>query len=117
MILFSDAADSEEPGSYPELISEMVSQNTTVSVIGLGTDADVDAQLLRDIARRGGGRIFSNEDATALPALFAQESVAVPSIYSSARDQGRCGRWMPAARKNGRSCSRWSWSMTQLTER
>ena len=77
VILFSDAADSEQPGSYPELISEMVSQNTTVSVIGLGTDADVDAQLLQDIARRGGGRIFFNEDATALPALFAQETVAV----------------------------------------
>ena len=55
----------------------MVSQNTTVSVIGLGTDADVDAQLLQDIARRGGGRMFFNEDASALPALFAQETVAV----------------------------------------
>ena len=77
VILFSDAADSEEPGSYPELISEMVSQNTTVSVIGLGTDGDVDAQLLQDIARRGGGRIFFNEDASALPALFAQETVAL----------------------------------------
>ena len=77
MILFSDAADSEEPGSYSELISEMVSQNTTVSVIGLGTDTDVDAQLLQDIAHRGGGRIFFNEDASALPGLFAQETVAV----------------------------------------
>jgi len=77
IILFSDAADSEEPGSYPELISAMVSQNTTISVIGLGTDADVDAPLLRDIALRGGGRIFFNADATTLPALFAQETVAV----------------------------------------
>ena len=77
VILFSDAADSEEPGSYPKLISEMVSQNTTVSVIGLGTDTDVHAGLLEDIARRGGGRIFFNEDASALPALFAQETVAV----------------------------------------
>ena len=77
VILFSDAADSEQPGNYPELISEMVSQNTTISVIGLGTDSDVDAQLLQDIALRGGGRIFFNADATTLPALFAQETVAV----------------------------------------
>jgi hypothetical protein len=55
----------------------MVSQNTTISVIGLGTDSDVDAQLLQDIALRGGGRIFFNADATTLPALFAQETVAV----------------------------------------
>jgi len=77
VILFSDAADSEQPGSYADLVSEMVAQNTTVSVIGLGSDADVDAGLLEDIAKRGGGRIFFNADASELPALFAQETVAV----------------------------------------
>jgi hypothetical protein len=77
VILFSDAADSEEPGSYADLIAEMVSQNTTVSVIGLGTESDVDAPLLKDIAQRGSGRIFFNADPSTLPALFAQETVAV----------------------------------------
>jgi len=77
VILFSDAADSEQPGRYQELVAEMVAENTTVSVIGLGTDADVDAELLQDIATRGGGRIFFSTDPVTLPALFAQETVAV----------------------------------------
>jgi uncharacterized membrane protein len=77
VILFSDAADSEAPGNYAKLVAEMVSHNTTVSVIGLGTETDVDAPLLRDIAQRGGGRIFFNADPSTLPALFAQETVAV----------------------------------------
>ncbi len=77
IILFSDAMDSEEPGEYQRLIGEMVQENTTVSVIGLGTKADADAGFLEDIARRGNGRIFFNTDARSLPALFAQETVAV----------------------------------------
>ena len=77
VILFSDAADSEEPGNYGELIAEMAAENTTVSVIGLGTENDSDARLLADIAARGGGRIFFNADPATLPALFAQETVAV----------------------------------------
>ena len=51
--------------------------NITVSVIGLGKPTDVDADLLRDIAARGGGRIFFTEDAQKLPALFAQDTFAV----------------------------------------
>ncbi|HSF19699.1 MAG TPA: VWA domain-containing protein [Vicinamibacteria bacterium] len=77
VILFSDAADSEEPGNYAVLLEEMVRGGVTVSVIGLGTEADADASLLRDIARRGQGRIFFNADPSTLPALFAQETVAV----------------------------------------
>ncbi len=77
VILFSDAADSEVPGNYAELVAEMVSHNTTVSVIGLGTETDTDAELLQDIAKRGGGRMFFNADPSTLPALFAQETVAV----------------------------------------
>lgn len=77
MILFSDAADSEQPGNYKELIKTMAKEGVTVSVIGLGTPADQDAELLQDIAKRGGGRIFFNEDANDLPTVFAQETVAI----------------------------------------
>lgn len=77
IILFSDAADSEEPGDYRRLIGEMVSQGTTVSVIALGTPSDPDARLLEDIAALGKGRVFFNADPSQLPALFAQETVAV----------------------------------------
>ncbi len=77
VILFSDAADSEQPDDYVNLLAEMTAAKTTVSVIGLGTEQDPDADFLKDIAQRGGGRIFFNQDANQLPALFAQETVAV----------------------------------------
>src|SRR5690606_2154181 len=77
LILFSDAADSEEPGDYQRLIEEMREEGVTISVIGLGTDRDADADLLKDIAARGGGRIFFSADAAALPEIFAQETVTI----------------------------------------
>jgi uncharacterized membrane protein len=77
LILFSDAADSEEPGDYEKLVDDMVKNKTSVSVIGMGTESDSDANLLKAIAARGKGRIFFNQDATSLPAIFAQETVAV----------------------------------------
>ncbi len=77
VILFSDAADSEQPDDYINLLAEMTAQKASVSVIGLGTEADADADFLKDVAKRGDGRIFFNQDANQLPALFAQETVAV----------------------------------------
>jgi hypothetical protein len=77
IVLFSDAADSEAPGEYQRLISEMTSEGATLSVIALGSKSDSDAALLQDIARLGNGRIFFNADATQLPGLFAQETVSV----------------------------------------
>ena len=77
LLLFSDAADSEQAADYKEVIDDMTAHGATVSVIGLGTEADVDANLLKDIAARGKGRIFFNADATVLPGLFAQETVAL----------------------------------------
>jgi uncharacterized membrane protein len=77
VILFSDAADSEEPDDYQRTISELVGQNVTVSVIGMGTRADPDAKLLEEVARRGNGRIYFAEDVTSLPRIFSQETIAV----------------------------------------
>ncbi len=77
IILFSDAADSEQPGDYQDLLDEIVKNSGTVSVIALGTRRDVDAWLLDDIAKRGKGRIFYTEKAEELPSIFSQETVAV----------------------------------------
>jgi von Willebrand factor type A domain len=77
VILFADAADSEEPGDYRRLLDEMAAEGATVSVIGFGSAEDADAPLLQDIARRGKGRVFFHSDPETLPALFAQETVAV----------------------------------------
>lgn len=77
MILFADAADAEEPGDYIHLLEEIRAQGGTVSVIGMGTEADKDADFLKDVAARGGGRIFFNANPAELPAVFAQETVSV----------------------------------------
>lgn len=77
IILFSDAADSEEPGDYRKLLEEIEEGGGTVSVIGLGSEFDTDADFLKDIADRGHGRIFFNTRPQELPALFAQETVTV----------------------------------------
>ncbi len=77
IILFADAADSEQPGKYRELLEKCRNANITVSVVGLGTATDVDAELLRDIARRGEGRCFFTQNAEELPRLFAQDTFVV----------------------------------------
>ena len=77
IILFADAADSEEPGNYKELIDKCQQAGITISVIGLGKETDQDADLLRDIARRGGGRVFFTDNPEELPRLFAQDTFVV----------------------------------------
>lgn len=77
IILFSDAADSEEPGDYKNLLAQCEKAGITVSVIGLGSKKDKDHDLLVDIAKRGKGRIFFTEKAEELPRLFAQDTFVV----------------------------------------
>lgn len=77
MILFTDAADSEEPGEYKRLLAEMKDDGTTVSVIGLGTRGDSDAAFIEDIAKRGEGRMFFTTVPGDIPNIFAQETVSV----------------------------------------
>src|SRR6185503_5303897 len=42
IILLADAADSEEPGKYQELIAKCQEAGITISVVGLGKETDVD---------------------------------------------------------------------------
>ncbi|PAW68847.1 MAG: hypothetical protein B9S38_10810 [Verrucomicrobiia bacterium Tous-C4TDCM] len=77
VILFSDANDSEEPGDYKRLLAEMKKEGCTVSVIGMGTKADVDAKLLEEIAKLGDGRIFFTDRPVDIPKIFAQETVTI----------------------------------------
>ncbi len=77
LLLFADANDSEEPGDYINLLAEYRKHGITVSVVGMGSDTDSDAQLLIDVARRGGGRMAFAADPADLPRLFAQETVLV----------------------------------------
>lgn len=77
IVLFADAADSEQPGGYKELIEKARKAGITVSAIGLGTPMDKDVGLLQDIARRGGGRFSITDNPEELPRLFAQDTFLV----------------------------------------
>lgn len=85
VILFSDAADSEEqvsgiifgwgpgPNSY-DLARAMRSEGITVSVIGIGSEWDQDTQFLRNLADAGGGRFYLTSRASELETLFVEET-------------------------------------------
>ena len=77
VILFADAADSEEPGDYATLLDVAAHAGITVSVIGLGRDTDCDAVLLEDIASLGHGMCAFSEDPHEIPRLFAQDTITV----------------------------------------
>jgi hypothetical protein len=77
IVLFADASDAEEPGDYKRLLETITPLGITVSVIGLGSDTDPDAEFLKDVAARGKGRIMFASTAEDLPRLFAQEAITV----------------------------------------
>jgi Mg-chelatase subunit ChlD len=76
IILFADAADSEEQGKCRELVRDFVTKmNGSLSVIALGTEKDSDAQFLKDIAKIGEGECYFTMDPTDLPRLFAMDTM------------------------------------------
>jgi Mg-chelatase subunit ChlD len=77
IILFADAADSEQSADYKTILEKCRESEVTVSVIGLGTENDVDANLLKDIALRGGGDCYFTANAEEIPRLFAQDTFTV----------------------------------------
>ncbi len=77
IVLFADAADSEEPGDYTTLLGILQKNGVSVSVIGLGSEKDCDAPLLNNIASLGGGNVFYSNRAEELPQLFAQDVISV----------------------------------------
>jgi Mg-chelatase subunit ChlD len=93
IVLFADAADSEEPTDYATFVPALVDAGVTVSVIGLGSESDSDAKLLQDIARLGGGRVFFTSDASDLPRVFAEETIQV--ARSSFVEEPTPGRMLP----------------------
>jgi Mg-chelatase subunit ChlD len=105
IILFSDAQDSEEPGDYKTLLAEFAAAGISVSVIGLGTEHDVDADLLKDIAKRGNGNIMFTEDPEELPRLFAEDTMSVARSTFITPDEsqpdGIPGAILPDARLMG----------------
>ena len=106
IILFSDAQDSEEPGDYVNLLAKYEKAGITTSVIGLGSDTDVDAALLKDIAKLGHGNIMFTTDAEELPRLFTEDTMSIARSSFVKKDEktqanGISGKLLADARLMG----------------
>lgn len=73
LLLFSDGSDAEERQNAFALVRQAKERGITTSVVALGNGSDVPA--LSRMAELGGGRFYLLEDATRLPAVFAQETI------------------------------------------
>jgi len=77
IILFSDAADAEQSAHYEEIVGKLRDAGVTVSVVGLGTEHDSDADMLKDLARRGGGECYFSDNPDEIPRIFAQDTFTI----------------------------------------
>jgi Mg-chelatase subunit ChlD len=78
IIMFADAADSRQQlCDYTPLIAKCRESDVTISVVGLGTERDVDADILKDVAQRGGGTCYFTDSPDEIPRLFAQDTFTV----------------------------------------
>jgi len=96
-LLFSDGADAEERTNAFSIIGRARARGMTTSVVALGQGSDVPD--LEQMSRIGGGRFYLIEDATRLPAVFAQETVlAARSAINEVRFRPVLGVAGPAVR-------------------
>lgn len=77
IILFSDAADAEQSAHYEDIVAKLREAGVTVSVVGLGTEHDCDANMLKDLARRGGGDCYFSDNPDEIPRIFAQDTFTI----------------------------------------
>jgi Mg-chelatase subunit ChlD len=78
IILFADAADSRQDlCAYWDIVEKLRAADITVSVVGLGTPGDSDADILKDVAQRGGGTCYFTDSPEEIPRLFAQDTFTV----------------------------------------
>ena len=73
LLLFSDGNDAEERTNAFALVSSGKARGITTSVVALGKGSDVSA--LEHMSKLGDGRFYLIEDASRLPAVFAQETI------------------------------------------
>jgi Mg-chelatase subunit ChlD len=77
IILFSDAADAEQSDHYQDIVAKLLDADVTVSVVGLGTEHDCDANMLKDLARLGGGECYFSDNPDEIPRIFAQDTFTI----------------------------------------
>jgi len=74
VLLFADGGDAEMiTPAVQASVSSAQAHGITTSCVALGRGGDVAA--LEEMSKRGGGRFYIVEDATRLPAVFAQETI------------------------------------------
>jgi uncharacterized membrane protein len=73
LLLFSDGNDAEERTNAFALVTSGKARGITTSVVALGSGSDVPA--LEHMSKLGDGRFYLIEDASRLPAVFAQETI------------------------------------------
>lgn len=73
VLLFADGDDAEDMTPGKVLAADAKRRGITTSVIALGQGKDV--AELEELSRLGGGRFYLIQDATRLPAVFAQETI------------------------------------------
>ncbi|MGE0712866.1 MAG: VWA domain-containing protein [Planctomycetota bacterium] len=59
-------------GGYEQLAAQMLGDGITVSAVAVGAGADTN--LLRNIARSGGGKFYETTDPSAIPRIFTQDT-------------------------------------------
>lgn len=70
VILLTDGQSSKS--GLAEIVQNMVAESVTLTIVGLGSD--VDTELLRYLAGRGGGRYHAVPDPKSLPRIFTHEA-------------------------------------------
>ncbi len=70
IIVLSDGLTRES--DFPELVQSMRSDQITLSTVALGSSAD--RQLMRSLARMGGGRTYYTDNVDSVPRIFVGET-------------------------------------------
>ena len=77
VILLTDGG--ADPTGIPELVQKLYQENNiTLTTVGVGRDA---APFLKDLAEVGGGRYHFAADASAIPAIFTEETSLATRSY------------------------------------
>jgi hypothetical protein len=80
------------------MVGDALRRGITTSVVALGKGSDV--AELEQLSRRGGGRFYLIEDATRLPAVFAQETILAARSAIVEKDF-KVDRGLPSSVLNG----------------
>lgn len=98
MLLFADGSDAEQMGGCRVKVEGAMRRGITTSVVALGNGSDVPELEL--LSRLGGGRFYLIEDASRLPAVFAQETI-LASRSAIVEKDFRVDRGAPSAATAG----------------